>query len=121
MKKHMYPQTYKNNSINEVKQKHKEKQNKEEINKNKTVNKTKKQPKEKGSRLVSKHNETPTDEDGNKVNNLTDGFNIRDFIKEGEMTEEEVNRCEFWVSANRIVRETGEDNHKKAKIQVNTN
>ena len=35
------------------------------------------------------------------------------------MSEEEIERCEFWVNANRIVHETGVSNHKSARIQVN--
>ena len=35
------------------------------------------------------------------------------------MTEQEVDRCEFWVSANRRVRESKEPNFSGEKIQVN--
>ena len=35
------------------------------------------------------------------------------------MTEDKINRCEFWVAANRIVCETGKFNHKEAKIPIN--
>ena len=36
------------------------------------------------------------------------------------MSQEEIDRCEFWVTANRITWETGVPNFAKAKIQVNT-
>ena len=51
--------------------------------------------------------------------NLDEGFNIRNYIGEGEMSEAEIDRCEFWVTANRIVRNSGKENHEKEKIQVN--
>ena len=35
------------------------------------------------------------------------------------MSESEIDRCEFWVTANRLVRESNLPNCKKAKIQVN--
>ena len=47
------------------------------------------------------------------------GFNCRDFLATDRMSENEIERCEFWVNANRIVRETGVSNHKSAKIEVN--
>ena len=56
-----------------------------------------------------------------KPTNMQKGFNIRNFIKEGEMTEEEIDKCEFWVNANRIIRESKKENHEEAKIPVNTN
>ena len=52
---------------------------------------------------------------------MDEGFNIRDFIEQGEMEEDEINRCEFWVMANRVIRETGKPNHEEAQILVNTN
>ena len=47
------------------------------------------------------------------------GFNIRNFLDTEVMTEKEIDRCEFWVTANRIVRESGKENWEGAKIQVN--
>ena len=52
------------------------------------------------------------------MDNMSPGFNIRDFV-DPEMCEEEIERCEFWVSANRIIRETGKSNCQEAKITVN--
>ena len=52
---------------------------------------------------------------------MDDGFNIRDFLDVENMTQEEIDRCEFWTTANRLVPESGEHNFKKAQIQVNTN
>ena len=65
---------------------------------------------------------TPTEENmKRKPNNMEDGFNVRDYIAVGEMTEKEIERCEFWIQANRIVRETGKSNLAEAKIEVNSN
>ena len=47
------------------------------------------------------------------------GFNIRDFLDTEAMTDEEIDRCEFWVSANRIVRESQQENWQQARIAVN--
>ena len=35
------------------------------------------------------------------------------------MNEDEIDRCEFWLTANRLVRQTGEPNYKQPRIQVN--
>ena len=35
------------------------------------------------------------------------------------MTQEEIDRCEFWVTANGLVRQSNDHNCKKLKIQVN--
>ena len=51
---------------------------------------------------------------------MSDGFNIRDFLETEDMSQEEIDRCELWVTANRITLETGLPNFAKAKIQVNT-
>ena len=50
---------------------------------------------------------------------MSKNFNIGDFLAMDLITEQEVDRCEFWVLANRIVRETGVTNHRGACIQVN--
>ena len=47
------------------------------------------------------------------------GFNIRDFLDTDNMSEEEISHCEFWVTANRRVRESGKLNHEQERIQVN--
>ena len=52
---------------------------------------------------------------------MEEGFNIRNCIIEGKMSESKIERAEFWITANRIVRETGQENFKKARIPVNTN
>ena len=52
---------------------------------------------------------------------MVDNFNIRDCITEGEMTEQEVERAEFWTTANRLVRESGKSNFEETKIPVNSN
>ena len=49
------------------------------------------------------------------------GFNIRDFLETDELTQEQIDRCEFWVTANRITRESGTENFCGSKIQVNNN
>ena len=46
-------------------------------------------------------------------------FNIRDFLDTENMTNKEIDRCEFWVNANRIVRQSGVPNYQKERIQVN--
>ena len=38
-----------------------------------------------------------------------------------KMTQNEINRCTFWVRANRTVRESGKHNFEKCKIPVNSN
>ena len=53
--------------------------------------------------------------------NMREGFNVRDCIKEGEMSNAEVERVEFWISANRAVRESGKHNLHGCKIKVNDN
>ena len=53
--------------------------------------------------------------------NMDIDFNIRDYLDLSNMTEAEVDRCKFWVSANRIVRQSGDYNYKKEKILVNSN
>ena len=35
------------------------------------------------------------------------------------MTEQEIDRCEFWVNANRLVRESGKPNYEGERIRVN--
>ena len=50
---------------------------------------------------------------------MSHNFNIRNFLDCENMTEEEINRCEFWIMANRIVCETGKANYLEAKIPVN--
>ena len=52
---------------------------------------------------------------------MSENFNIRDFLDIDDMTEEEIDYCEFWTSANRIVSESGDFNHRKSKIKVNHN
>ena len=53
------------------------------------------------------------------ISNMSKGFNVRDFLNCEVMSESEINRCEFWVTANRIVRESGKHNFQEAKITVN--
>ena len=43
---------------------------------------------------------------------------MRDFLHTDRMEEEEVERAEFWVLANRVVRQSGEFNFKGVKIEV---
>ena len=49
------------------------------------------------------------------------GFNIREFLDTSNMTEAEIDRCEFWDSANRQVHESKKYNFEKKKIVVNSN
>ena len=51
--------------------------------------------------------------------NFSNNFNIRDFLHVDRMTNSEIDKCEFWVNANRIVRESGVPNCEGARIQVN--
>ena len=51
---------------------------------------------------------------------MSPGFNIKDFVDD-DMAEAEIDRCEFWVTANREVRKTGKPNCREARIQVNSN
>ena len=81
---------------------------------------------------IPTQNGTPTKDgnsknhkNGNKthhedIDNMSEGFNIWNFLETEEMSQEEIDRCEFWVTANRITRESGVPNFAKAKIQVNT-
>ena len=46
-------------------------------------------------------------------------FNIQNFLDLDNMTEAEIDRCEFWVTANRLIRETGCPNFKESRIPVN--
>ena len=48
-------------------------------------------------------------------------FNIMNFINPNEMCEEERDRCDFWLTCNRINREMNKCNYEGARIQVNTN
>ena len=50
---------------------------------------------------------------------MDQGFNIREFLKTEEMEQEQIDYCEFWVSANREVRRTGKHNFEEAQIVVN--
>ena len=50
---------------------------------------------------------------------MSDNFNIRDFLDTEVMMEEEMDRCEFWCTTNRMVRESGVSNWKECRIQVN--
>ena len=50
---------------------------------------------------------------------MSDNFNIRDFLNSEDMSEQEIDRCEFWVLANAAVRKTGKHNFEEARIQVN--
>ena len=47
-------------------------------------------------------------------------FNIRDFLDTSVLTEQQINRCEFWVTANRLVRNSGKFNFEEQRIPVNT-
>ena len=46
-------------------------------------------------------------------------FNIREFLDTSNMSEDEIDRCEFWVTANQITRQSGKHNYLGEKIQVN--
>ena len=51
--------------------------------------------------------------------NHNSDFNIRNYLDMEDMTEEEIDRCEFWISAHRKVRESGLPNYQGERIQVN--
>ena len=50
---------------------------------------------------------------------MDEGFNVCDFLKTDEMTDEQINRCEFWTTANRLVRNSQKHNFQGERIQVN--
>ena len=52
---------------------------------------------------------------------MGENFNIRNYCDTNELTEQEIQRAEFWITANRVVRETGKENFEEAKIIVNSN
>ena len=51
------------------------------------------------------------------ITNMDEGFNVRDFLETSNMTEAQIDYCEFWTTANRIVHESGMHNYREAKIQ----
>ena len=53
------------------------------------------------------------------INNFDKNFNIRDFLHTEQMNESEIDHCEFWVTANRVIRETKKHNFEEARIEVN--
>ena len=54
-----------------------------------------------------------------EVTNMSESFNIRDFLDTSNMTEAEIDCCEFWVTANRFCRESGCMNFEGKCIIVN--
>ena len=56
----------------------------------------------------------------NNTYNMDKGFNVRDYLETSLMTENMIDYCEFWVTANAIVRRSGTHNFCKERIQVNT-
>ena len=74
---------------------------------------------------ATKDDNSKNHKNGNKthhedIDNMSEGFNIWNFLETEEMSQEEIDRCKFWVTANRITQESGVPNFTKAKIQVNT-
>ena len=61
------------------------------------------------------------DKDNNVIDNMHQEFDIHDFLDINNKSEAEVDRCEFWTSANRVVRISKEHIYKKEKNDVNTN
>ena len=55
-----------------------------------------------------------------EITNMSEDFNIRDFLDISNMSEAEINHCKFWVSANRVCRESGHMNFEGERILVNT-
>ena len=53
------------------------------------------------------------------TDNMHRNFNIRDYLDCDVMTQEEIDRCEFWVTANQITRESNKENYEGVQIQVN--
>ena len=49
---------------------------------------------------------------------MSDEFNIREFMPENT-DETEIERCKFWIDANRRVRESKKPNHAETRIKVN--
>ena len=48
-------------------------------------------------------------------------FNIRDYLKTENLTDKQIDYCEFWVSAYRKVRDSGKPNFEGEQIIVNDN
>ena len=78
-----------------------------------TENKTGKQEQKNSGKKDSK-------DDKNALTNMDAGFNVRDFLDVTNMSKEEIDRCEFWVSANREVRKSGKHNFNGTRIPVNS-
>ena len=53
------------------------------------------------------------------TSNLSDDFDISDFLLTENLEPEHIKRCEFWVKANAQVRRSGNLNYLNSKIQVN--
>ena len=51
-------------------------------------------------------NEENSEEQNEEITNMDPGFNIQDYLDVENMTEEEIDRCEFWITANRLCRES---------------
>ena len=53
------------------------------------------------------------------MDNMSEEFNIRDFLNCKGMSEQEIERCEFWVTVNCKVRQSKKPNFQGEKIPVN--
>ena len=60
-----------------------------------------------------------TPEITNKIPYLQQDFNVRNYLNTEKMTEKQVDRCEFWVSAHRKVKQSGKCNFQGERIVVN--
>ena len=56
---------------------------------------------------------------GKAVDCFSENFNIRDFLHTQAMTEAEIDRCEFWISAHHRVKMLGKHNFQGEQILVN--
>ena len=50
---------------------------------------------------------------------MDEHFNVRNYLDLNSLNEEQINRCEFWTTANRLVRQSGKCNFEGERIEVN--
>ena len=51
---------------------------------------------------------------------MDENFNIRDYLDTNSLSEEQIDNCEFWTTANRMVRNSGKCNFQDQRIPVNS-
>ena len=83
---------------------------------NSSIRKEERNNNNKQEELVHHHN---GNEYSGVCDNFCEHFNIRDFLHTDRMSEEEINYCGFWTTANRITRQSGKENFEGGRIPVN--